>query len=66
MANSVTIGGLKVNEELHRLVRDEMAPGTGIDPDAFWIGLGQIVKDLAAKNRQLLAKRKQFGEPSHR
>lgn len=58
MANSVTIGGLKVNEALHRLVRDEIAPGTGVDPDAFWISLGQIVKDLAAKNRQLLAKRK--------
>jgi malate synthase len=58
MANSVTIGGLKVNEELHHLVRDEIAPGTGVDPEAFWISLSQIVKDLAAKNRQLLAKRK--------
>lgn len=57
MANFVTIGGLKVNEELHRLVRDQIAPGTGVDPDAFWISLGQIVEDLAAKNRRLLAKR---------
>jgi len=60
MANSVTIGGLKVNEELHRLVRDEIAPETGVDPEAFWISLSQIVKDLAAKNRQLLAKRKEL------
>ena len=58
MANCVTVGGLEVTEELHRLVRDEIAPGTGVDPYAFWISLGQIVKDLAAKNRQLLAKRK--------
>ncbi len=57
MANSVTIGGLRVNEELYGLVRDEIAPGTGVDPQSFWISLGQIVKDLAAKNRQLLAKR---------
>ncbi len=49
MAKSVTVGGLKVNEELHRLVRDEIAPGTGVDPQAFWITLSQIVKDLAAK-----------------
>ena len=59
MANSVTIGGLKVNEELHRLVRDEIAPGTGVDPEAFWNSLGQIVIDLGAKNRQLLARRQE-------
>jgi malate synthase len=57
MANSVTVGELKINEELHRLVRDEIAPGTGVDPEAFWISLSQIVQELAAKNRQLLAKR---------
>ena len=60
MASPVTIGGLKVNEELHRLVRDEIAPGTGVDPRAFWMSLGQIVKDLGAKNRRLLAKRKEL------
>jgi malate synthase len=57
MANSVTVGGLKVSEELHRLVRDEIAPGTGVDPEAFWISLSHIVQELAVKNRQLLAKR---------
>jgi malate synthase len=57
MANSVTIGGLKVDEELHRLVRDEIASDTGVDPEAFWISLGRIVNDLGPKNRQLLAKR---------
>src|SRR5919112_4047923 len=60
MAKFVTVGGLKVNEELHNLVRDEIAPGTGVDPQAFWISLGQIVKDLGAKNRQLLAKRNEL------
>jgi malate synthase len=60
MANFVTIGGLNVDEELHRLVRDQIAPGTGVDPDAFWTSLGQIVEDLAAKNRQLLDKRKEL------
>jgi malate synthase len=60
MANSVTIGGLKVDEELHRLVRDEIASDTGVDPEAFWIDLGRIVNDLGPKNRQLLAKRKEL------
>jgi malate synthase len=60
MANSVTIGGLRVNEELYGLVRDEIAPGTGVDPESFWIGLGQIVTDLGPKNRRLLARRKEL------
>ena len=57
MANSVEIGGLKVNEELYQLVRDEITPGTGVEPDAFWSALGKIVSDLGPKNRSLLEKR---------
>ena len=57
MVNSVEVGGLKVNEELHALVQDEIAPGTGVDAESFWISLNSIVKDLAPKNRQLLDKR---------
>jgi malate synthase len=60
MANSVTIGGLRVNEELYGLVRDEIAPGTGVDPESFWISLDQIVTDLGPKNRRLLARRKEL------
>src|SRR5215204_2195178 len=60
MANFVTIDGLKVNEELYSLVRDEIAPGTGVDPQSFWISLGQIVTDLGPKNHQLLAKRREL------
>ena len=57
MANTVSLGGLKVDEALVRLVRDEIAPGTGVEADKFWASLGQIVKDLAPKNRRLLEKR---------
>ncbi|HEX6440452.1 MAG TPA: malate synthase G [Candidatus Binatia bacterium] len=60
MANSVTIGGLKVDQELYGLVRDEIAPGTGVDPQSFWVSLGQIVADLGPRNRQLLARRKEL------
>jgi malate synthase len=60
MANPVSISGLKVDEELERLVRDEIAPGTGLDPETFWSSLSQIVKDLAPKNLQLLGKRKEL------
>ncbi len=57
MADFVEIGGLKVNEELYHLVRDEIAPGTGVNADRFWKSFGEIVRDLAPKNRALLEKR---------
>jgi malate synthase len=57
MGNFVEIGDLRVDEELFSLVRDEIAPGTGVEPDAFWRAFGAIVKDLAPKNRRLLEKR---------
>ena len=57
MANFVEMGGLRVDPELYSLVRDEIAPGTGIQPEAFWRALSEIVTDLAPKNRWLLEKR---------
>ena len=57
MADFVEIGGLKVNQELYQLVRDEIAPGTGVNADRFWKSFGEIVRDLAPKNRALLEKR---------
>ncbi len=50
-------GGLKVAKPLYDLVKDEIAPGIGIDPEAFWRSFGEIVQDLAPRNRELLAKR---------
>lgn len=57
MADRIEIGQLKIDEGLYHLVRDEIAPGTGVDTDAFWTSLGQIVADLAPKNQALLDKR---------
>ncbi|MBI2088222.1 MAG: malate synthase G [Deltaproteobacteria bacterium] len=57
MANAVDVGGLKVKEALYRLVQNEIAPGTGVEADAFWASLGKIVNDLGPKNRELLEKR---------
>ena len=53
----VEVGGLKVDQRLHDLVRDEFAPGTGIDPGEFWTSLEVVVRDLEPKNRQLLDRR---------
>ena len=57
MANRVEVGKLKVQETLYRLVRNEIAPGTGVDADGFWRSLGEIVRELGPKNRALLEKR---------
>ena len=57
MNDSVTVGGLTVAASLHALVRDEMTPGTGVEPDAVWNGLESIVRELGPRNRALLARR---------
>ena len=57
MADSIEIGGLKVDKILYDVVQNEISPGTGVEPDEFWASLGEIVAELAPKNRELLAKR---------
>ena len=42
---------------LHDLVRDEIAPGTGVAPDSVWSLLDDVVQTLGPRNRALLAKR---------
>ena len=57
MTDKIQVGDLLVDAGLHRLVQDEIAPGTDVDPDAFWTALGRIVADLEPNNRALLEKR---------
>ena len=57
MSERVEIGGLAVARRLHDLVGDEIAPGTGVEPEAFWCSLAGIVRDLGPKNRALLDRR---------
>jgi len=57
MAKTTSVGGLQIDDSLYRLVRDEIAPGTGVNADRFWKSLGEIVRDLGPKNRALLEKR---------
>ncbi len=48
---------LQVATALHRFIDQEVLPGTGIEPAAFWAGFDAIVHDLAPKNAALLAER---------
>ena len=56
----VDVGGLLVAQPLYGLVKNEIAPGTGVDADGFWASLEGIVRDLAPKNRRLLEQRDAF------
>lgn len=49
--------GLRVDASLHSLIRDQLLPGTGIEADAFFAGLAQLVADFAPRNRALLNRR---------
>ncbi len=53
----ISAGGLQVAGVLHRFVATEALPGTGLDPDTFWAGFAALVRDLAPRNRALLARR---------
>ncbi|MBK1629861.1 malate synthase G [Thiohalocapsa halophila] len=57
MTDRITVGGLQVATPLYELIRDEIAPGTGIEPDAFWASFADIVADLGPRNRSLLERR---------
>ncbi|BCN40974.1 malate synthase G [Alicycliphilus denitrificans] len=51
------VHGLQVANELHAFINQQVLPGTGVDPAAFWKGFDAIVADLAPKNAALLAER---------
>lgn len=57
MTDRISCHRLHVASILHRFIEQEALPGTGVQAEAFWKGLDQLVHDLAPKNRALLAER---------
>src|SRR5512143_2782252 len=57
MTERIHVAGLAVARPLYDLVRDEIAPGTGISGDRAWQGFADIVRELTPRNRALLARR---------
>ncbi len=52
----VNVAGLQVAAELHGFIAEAL-PGTGVEADAFWTGFAAVVRDLAPRNAELLARR---------
>ena len=57
MTDYISAAGLQIATPLFDLVRHEIAPGTGVEPESVWKGLSDIVRDLGPRNRALLEKR---------
>ena len=53
---------LSVDDVLHAFVEQELLPGTGVEPKAFWAALETILKNFTPKNRALLARRDELQE----
>jgi len=51
---------LQVDSALARFIDDEVLPGTGVDPAAFWAGFDALAHELAPRNRALLAERERL------
>ncbi|RRJ84278.1 malate synthase G [Aestuariirhabdus litorea] len=60
MTSRICTAGLQIATPLYELVRDEIAPGTGIDAEQFWQQFAELVAELAPVNRQLLERRDQL------
>ena len=57
MSAPIECEGLQVDPEIHALLENEILPGTGLEADAFWKALADIVKTFTPRNRALLAVR---------
>lgn len=54
MTDRIREGGLDIAKVLHELLKNEIAPGTGVSEQQFWQGLESILEEFTPRNRQLL------------
>ncbi|MEM1152578.1 MAG: malate synthase G, partial [Pseudomonadota bacterium] len=57
MTERIQRGGLRIATVLCELLEREIAPGTGVSSEHFWLACEQLIDRLAARNRTLLARR---------
>jgi malate synthase len=52
--------GLQVAKSLYDFIENEALPGTGLESATFWKGFVALAREMAPRNRELLARRDQF------
>ncbi len=57
MTETITRHGLQIAEPLYRLVREEIAPDTGVSDDTVWATLAGLLEEFGPRNQALLARR---------
>ncbi|MDI4634783.1 malate synthase G [Pelomonas sp. V22] len=57
MSQRTALHRLQVDSALYAFINNEVLPGTGVSPEAYWAGFDAIVHELAPKNAALLAER---------
>lgn len=60
MSASVDVGTLEVDASFLSFVNDEVLPGTGLQPDAFWGGMQRVLAEFMPRNAALLARRNEL------
>ncbi len=58
--NRVEKQGIQVAPELAEFIEKQALPGTGVEAEAFWKGLAELVNGFGTENRMLLAKREEI------
>jgi len=58
-------GNLQIAEQLYDFINSKVIPESGVTQEAFWSGFGTLVKDLAPRNKALLAKRDRMQDQIH-
>lgn len=51
------VANLTVDDALYKFVNEEAIPGTGVNPDAFWQSLSDILTEVSPRDKSLLKKR---------
>ncbi len=62
MSEYIQSGDLQIAKELYDFINSEVLPGSEVEQKTFWEGFGELVHDMAPRNKELLAKRDQIQE----
>ena len=60
MTEYINIAGLQIASPLYDLVKNKIAPGSGVKFEDAWQGFAKIVDDMGSQNRALLSRRDEF------